>query len=193
MAEARIWNSSTNHTLEWWGTRPKSAAWNEKSTRDKLLTAAAKTETRIIKNPKWRRKILRKFGARFAHLVRKENREKQICGCPPLTDQTLSSTTSRPRKPTMEHPNADEWTGLRLAPTKIETRSWCANGKATRVRNLARENSELGLKHWRLKPFKQQKTKPNISAAKTNYRKEPAPRSSTMESKRLNITRQDAE
>jgi hypothetical protein len=53
--------------------------------------------------------------------VRKENREKQICGCPPLTDQTLSSTTSRPRKPTMEHPNADEWTGLRLAPTKIET------------------------------------------------------------------------
>jgi hypothetical protein len=85
------------------------------------------------------------------------------------------------------------WRRPKSKHQKTETGSWCANGKATRVRNLARENSELGLKHWRLKPFKQQKTKPNISAAKTNYRKEPAPRSSTMESKRLNITRQDAE
>jgi hypothetical protein len=55
------------------------------------------------------------------------------------------------------------------------------------------KTQNLDWRHWRLKRFKQQETKLKISAAKTNYIKELVPRPSNTGSRRLNITRQDAE
>jgi hypothetical protein len=72
-----------------------------------------------------------------------------------------------------------------LAVNKIETREnrtqKLVRGKATRGRNLARENSELKTLAAETIQAAENKTEPKISAAKTNYRKEPAPRSSTSE------------
>jgi hypothetical protein len=86
--------------------------------------------------------------------------------------------------------------GEAAATQETRHKPWLAHLSAYRKREekeLGAENLILDWWQLRMNQFKQQKTKPKISAAKMNYRKESTPRSRTTENRKLNLTKQDTE